>query len=224
MIQTNGLLLALFMTMTVLFTLPHQVDGLMTPSLIRSQNIQLRYNTICGRLSAAADEDMVESLVEEEQRGDSLRRAFSSLNEVNNKDSKGGNLSVGSTVVPSSDIPLLGIWQFQTYELQSIFDQGFSSKGDSDAIVEKIPVATLTDPISRPGYTRYMTLYSPKYHEKPIKITPEEIGLLSMREEVMDSLLMALPVFGFWTAVAFSFANTYNERYGGNFMDALFRT
>jgi hypothetical protein len=215
---------------TILASQLRYARGLTTPALVGRR---MHHNTVSltSRFSNVGDNESPEiessSMEEKKERGDSLRRALSSLNEVNTGGGSEGGLSAGSTVVPSSDIPLLGIWQFQTYALQSIFDQGSPSQHSAaggDSIVEKIPVATLSDPISRPGYTRYITLYSPKYHEEPITITPDEVGLLSIREEVMDSLLMALPIFGFWTAVAFSFANTYNERYGGNFIDALFRT
>jgi hypothetical protein len=132
-------------------------------------------------------------------------------------------LCVGSTVIAKTTIPSLGIWQFQSYELQSIFDQG---SADNGVTANRISVRALTAPRSKPGYTRYITLYSSKYHQAqgPITLTPEEVGLVSVKDEVLDSLLWALPLFGFWLAVAVSFANLYNDRYGGNWIDALFRT
>jgi hypothetical protein len=196
----------------------HQAMGLSLGRRSRSRSIT-RPRLFATQLSAmGGDKKDARNSADEDVRGDSLRRAMNSFAEVTTDEVEG--LRAGSTVVPTCDIPSLGIWQFQTYELQSIFDQGYQQ----DTIIEKIPAPNLTDPITRPGYTRYITLYSPKYHKEPITITPEEVGLVSMRDEVMDSLLMALPIFGFWTAVAISFANIYTERYGGNFLDAFFRT
>jgi hypothetical protein len=89
-----------------------------------------------------------------------------------------------------------------------------------------ISVTALNAPRSKNGYTRYITLYSAKYHQVqgPITLTPEEVDLVSVKDEVLDSFLWALPLFVFWTAMAVSFANLYNDRYGGNWIDALFRT
>ena len=75
------------------------------------------------------------------------------------------------------------------------------------------------------GYSRYITLYSPIYHKDTnptgVIVTPQEVGLVSLRDEVVDSVLVALPILSFWLATCFVFAGKYNERYGGNFIDAL---
>lgn len=134
--------------------------------------------------------------------------------------SQSKHLSVGSIVVPSYDIPSLGIWKSQSYELQAIFDQG-SQDGTT---IEKVQVSSLSEPSARAGYTRYITLHSSRYHKEPVIITPGEVGLVSMRNEVINSVLVALPILGFWTTVAISFVNSYTDRYGGTFLDALFRT
>jgi hypothetical protein len=142
-------------------------------------------------------------------------------------------VAVHAIVIAKADIPSLGIWMDQSYELQSIYLQGLNRETN---LVEKIPLETLTE---EPGttttisttqgagsYTKYISLYSPMYHKErgPVVVTPEEVGLISLRDEVLDSILFALPVLAFWTTTAFTFAKTYNERYGGNFIDALFRT
>jgi hypothetical protein len=43
-----------------------------------------------------------------------------------------------------------------------------------------------------------------------------------MKDEVLDSVLVAIPILSFWLGLSFVFATKYNERYGGNFMDAFF--
>jgi hypothetical protein len=41
-------------------------------------------------------------------------------------------------------------------------------------------------------------LFSPQYHEAPVICTPEEVGLVTLREEVADALRVATPILGFW--------------------------
>ena len=135
-------------------------------------------------------------------------------------------VNVNAIVIAKADILSLGIWMDQSYELQSIYLQGVNAETN---LVEKIPLETLTDEATTSttqGYTKYIKLYSPMYHKEsgPVIVTPEEVGLISLRDEVLDSILFALPVLAFWTTTAVMFAKTYNERYGGNFIDALFRT
>jgi hypothetical protein len=137
------------------------------------------------------------------------------------------SVEVKSMVVAKADLPSLGIWMDQTYELRSIYWQGVNPETN---VVEQLPLDTLQNTVSkdRPsspvGYTQYIELYNPMYHELmgAVKVTPEEVGLVSLRTEVLDSILFALPVLGFWTATSFMFAKTYNDRYGGDFLDALF--
>jgi hypothetical protein len=97
--------------------------------------------------------------------------------------------------------------------------------GDEGVVVEKIPQDAIVQEVPN-GYTQYITLYSPQYHKEsgPVICTPEEVGLVSLQTEVVESIIFALPVLAFWTATAISFAKNYNDRYGGNFFDALFRT
>jgi hypothetical protein len=163
---------------------------------------------------AANDNNTDRSGVDRSQR---LRKALEVVGEVQ----EGSELRIGSTVVAGNNVPNLGIWQFQSYELQSIYDQGVTEEG----MVEKIPRQSLEEPIEPATYTRYVTLYSEKHHGPEgtaVIVSPKEVELTSMRDEVVDSILMALPLFGFWTALAFSFANQYAERTGGTLVDALF--
>lgn len=171
-----------------------------------------------GRKSTATKEDTEN---DDDDRAGALRKVLELFSDVGNTDAR---MPVGSTVVVSGlSLPSLGIEDWQSYELVSVYDQGV----DDNGLPVKIPRKDLQEAKPIPyGYKRYCTLYSDRYHKEsgPVVVSPDEIQLVSVRDEVFDSLLMALPVFGFWTALAVSFANSYNERYGGNFLDALFRT
>jgi len=137
-------------------------------------------------------------------------------------------IEVDSIVVARADIPSMGIYMDQSYELQSIYKQQFN---DETNTVDRIPLQYLginasgSDDAfgSSNASTTYIKLYSPVYHKDSgaVIVTPEEVGLVSLRTEVFDSIVFALPVLSFWTATCFVFAGQYNERYGGNFLDAL---
>jgi len=160
---------------------------------------------------------------DDDERSGSLRRLLQSIGEIGGNSKDDDTTAVGSTVVAGLSIPELGIHEWQSYELRSIYDQGADPK---TGMVVRLPRQNLNEKKEEVpyGYTRYVTLYSERYHEEsgPVIVSPEEIGLTSLREEVLDSLLMASPVFGLWTALALTFANQYNERYGGNFFDLSF--
>ena len=68
-----------------------------------------------------------------------------------------------------------------------------------------------------------MQIYSAKDHSEPVIVTPEEIGLVTVKAELQEAMLLAIPGF-FWVFVASSFSNYYTDRYGGSFFDAFFRT
>ena len=149
-------------------------------------------------------------------------------------------IKVNSIVIAKKDIPSLKIWMDQSYRIESIYLQGntvASSNSNSSGVIEKIPLETMTTTttttttgttttttttkIGGGQYTQYLTVFNPVYHDSPVVVTPEEMGLVTLRDEVTDSILFALPVLGFWITTSFVFANTYQERYGGNFMDAF---
>ena len=129
----------------------------------------------------------------------------------------GDKVGVGSIVVAGREIPSLGIKIHQSYEVKEIFDKAASD----DGLVEKIPVTDLGYDVA-PDYTRYIMIYNQMYQEEPVVVTPEEMGLVSMRQEIVDSVWMALPILTFWTTLCFTFSKLYTDRYGGDFMDALF--
>jgi len=124
------------------------------------------------------------------------------------------------------------------YELQSIYLQGKStslSVADttglprSGGIIDKIPLPALDLANQKipPGYTLYITLYSPMYHDDDgigVIVTPQEVGLTTMQDEIIDSLLTALPLLFFTLSLSATFASSYTQRYGGNFLDAFWGT
>ncbi len=117
-------------------------------------------------------------------------------------------------MIAGSNIPNLDIWKHQSYQVTSIYDQT-----DNGGMAEQ----TFRENLDEKGNgTRYITLYSSNYHEKPVIVSTSELKLNSVKEEVVDSLLFVLPLFGFWTALAYNFASRYSERTGVTFMDALF--
>jgi len=126
------------------------------------------------------------------------------------------SIQIGDTVVCKSTIPSLGIYENASYELQSIYAQSFDEQTQT---IVKLPVETLDDPIPS-GSSLYVTLFSSAYHEKAVVVSPEEVGIGSVKNELGDAAWLALPGF-FWIFVASSFYNLYHERTGGSFGDAF---
>lgn len=138
-------------------------------------------------------------------------------------------------VIAKYDIPNLGIYGDQMYELQSIYLQGRgpalsgAESNPSGKIIDKVhlPLLDLENRKVPPGYTLYITLYSPMYHDnenhggRGVIVTPEEVGLITMKDEIADSILVALPVLSLWVGLSMTFANIYHQRYGGNLLDAF---
>lgn len=130
------------------------------------------------------------------------------------------SLAVGDVVVAKYEIPSLNIWMDSGYEIMELYSQGVNP---TTGQVEKIPLTTLSEKISKTGYTTYLKVYSPKYHSTPVIVTAEEMGLITIKAELFEAMWLAIPGL-FWVFVASSFASYYNGKYGGNFLDAFFRT
>ena len=139
------------------------------------------------------------------------------------------SLQVGDVVVAKVEIPSLQIRRDCGYEITAIYAQGINV---TTGKVEQIPLPTLAavnnnsgnnTNVPSTGYTRYMQIYSAKDHSEPVIVTPEEIGLVTVKAELQEAMLLAIPGF-FWVFVASSFSNYYTDRYGGSFFDAFFRT
>ena len=111
-------------------------------------------------------------------------------------------LKPGCVVIARRDIPGDSIITSQSYELTSVYYQG-----ERDAQIERVPVASLDAraPSGCEGYVKYVTLFSPEYHERPVIVRPEDAGLVSLRDEIVDSLAIGLPILGFWISVCAAF-------------------
>jgi len=125
-------------------------------------------------------------------------------------------IEAGDTVVCKQEVPSLGIYENASYELKSIYAQYFDKETQS---IIKEPLDSLDDRIP-PGSEKYIILFSPSYHKEPVIVSPEEVGLSSVRNELGSAALLAVPGF-FWVFVASSFYNIYHERTGGSFLDAF---
>ena len=140
------------------------------------------------------------------------------------KDTK--DLTVDDWVVAKRDLPSLGIRSGAAYNIRSIFLKGTVASESAGLGVETIPLETYGDE-TRVGYTKYLKVYNPRDHdtleEKGVLVTPEEIGLTSVKADWTEALFLAVPGF-FWVFVAVAFSNYYTDRYGGSFFDAFFRT
>ena len=112
------------------------------------------------------------------------------------------------------------------YDIVDMYHQGLN---EETGRIEKLKISNME---ARPprGYKLYLKLYSPTYHrerigstlqDKAVVVTPEEIGLTTIQDELNQSLWLAVPGL-FWVGLCITFVNNYNDRYGGNFMDALF--
>ena len=134
------------------------------------------------------------------------------------------SLEVGDIVVAKYEIANLNIWGDSGYEIIEMYAQGVDKETGQ---IDKIALTSLADNTaqSKVGYTKYLKVYSPKYHSDsgPVIVTPDEMGLITIKDELVESLWLALPGL-FWVVLAATFASNYNERYGGDFFNAMFRT
>lgn len=144
---------------------------------------------------------------------DSGRRSLL-FNGLNRPDS----IKVGDEVIAGNDYnsssPAFGVIRFQGYKLQRVYYQGVR-----DGVVERVDVESLEakPPPGFAGYTKYMCLYSSKYHAAsgPVVLSPTEVELVRMRDEIADSAWLALPGL-FWVWLAYTFWR-YGEDNGGAF-------
>ena len=117
----------------------------------------------------------------------------------------------GCICVARRDLPRSYIVCDQAYEVKEIYYQGLRG-----AEVERVPVPSLDarPPEGCAGYILYIKLFSQEYHTEPVTVRPEEVGIVSLGEEVWDSLKIGVPILGFWLAVI-SLLLAYGEASGG---------
>ena len=142
---------------------------------------------------------------------DSGRRSLLGLNRPD-------SIKVGDEIIAGNDYnsssPAFGVIRFQAYKLQRVYYQGVR-----DGLVERVDVESLEakPPSGCAGYTKYMCLYSSKYHAAsgPVVLSPTEVEVVRMKDEIADSAWLALPGL-FWVWLAYTFWR-YGEDNGGAF-------
>ena len=150
-------------------------------------------------------------------------------------------VEVGDTIVCKRALPSLGINENSSHVVTSIYAQYFDEKIQQ---IVKIPLSSLPldgdyDNLMAEGQQQqqgrssissnvYMTLLVPQSDDasvgeggnKDVIVTPEEVGLVSLQNELGNAIWLAVPGL-FWVGLASSFYNTYHERTGGSLGDAF---
>ena len=117
------------------------------------------------------------------------------------------DLKIGDQIIAGNDwnssSPAYGIVRAQTYELQRVYFQGVR-----DGKVERMEVESLgaVAPVGCEGFTKYLVLFSQRYHAEtgPVVLKPNEVQIVSVRDEITDSAWLALPGL-FWVWLAYTF-------------------
>ena len=125
------------------------------------------------------------------------------------------DVQVGAQIVAGNDwnssSPEYGIIRAQSYELRRVYFQGVM-----DGSVARVDVASLeaTAPSGCAGFTKYLSLYSRRYHERtgPVIVRPSEVQIVTIKDEIADSAWLALPGL-FWVWLAYSIYQ-YGEAHG----------
>ena len=128
------------------------------------------------------------------------------------------SIKVGDDVIAGNDYnsssPAFGVIRFQAYKLQRVYYQGVR-----EGLVERVDVESLEakPPPGCAGYTKYMCLYSSKYHAAsgPVILSPTDVEVVRVRDEIAESAWLALPGL-FWVWLAYTFWR-YGEDNGGAF-------
>ena len=140
----------------------------------------------------------VEKLFDVGMRFEGLGALFNGLS----KSGLGQSITPGCVVVARYDVPTASIVASQAYEVQQVYWQGLRN-----ATVERVPVESVEAraPAGCERYTQYVKLFSADYHTAPVIVRVDEAGLVTVREEILDSLAVGGPILGFWLAVCASF-------------------
>ena len=130
------------------------------------------------------------------------------------------DLQVGDVVVAKMDVPSLSIWRGSGYQITGMYYKGANPE---TGMPEEIPLSKFNEEsAAKRGYQKYLEIYNPRDHrDGPVIVSPEEIGLVTLKSELKEAMLLAIPGF-FWVFVAAAFVNWYSSQYGGSFWDAMF--
>lgn len=129
-------------------------------------------------------------------------------------------IEAGDTIVCKRSVPSLAIYENTSYEVVSIYAQSFNEETQQ---VEKQMLNFIDEESSANLPSKgqlYISLFSPVHHKEPVIVSPEEVGLATVRSELGNAALLAVPGF-FWIFVASTFYSIYHERTGGSFSDAF---
>lgn len=151
---------------------------------------------------------------------------FGSLLDGLSKSGLSTKITKGCIVIPRVDIPDLRIVEAQNYEVVDIYLQGYNAQrpieneGDevnSSSLVDRVPLDSLDSnrPPGTESYTLYLKLFNSRYNDEPVICTPEEVGLVSLRDEIFEALQFAIPGVIFWTFVSILFWNYGSITSGG---------
>lgn len=200
------------------------------------QKIHARIESTTLKAQDSDDEDMLSapSTSNDMQIKDNTENDEGSDGWMTNLMKETQDLVVGDWIVAKREVASLGIRAGAVYKLISMYLKGSDSSGDTGLGVEVIPLEQYGDDSQERfrayrSYTKYLQIYNPRDHDgnestkEGVLVTPEEIGLVSVKADWTEALYLAVPGF-FWVFVASAFSNYYTDRYGGSFWDAFFRT
>ena len=117
-------------------------------------------------------------------------------------------------MVCKRSMPNFGIYEDSSYEVTSIYTKSFDEETQK-IVREPLDIITTTS-----QNQVHMTLFSSQHHSEAVIVSPEEVGLISVLEELGNAVWLEVPGF-FWIFLAASFYNTYHERTGASFGDAF---
>lgn len=116
-----------------------------------------------------------------------------------------GDVRVGQLAVVGEDCPSLLLWKNQHYEVRRMYFQ----RNDDEIGAARVEAATLGDAFPDGGddrnWTLYVELFSEEYHATPVRVRPERVALRTVGSEIIDALVVAVPVSLFWACVGLSF-------------------
>ena len=90
----------------------------------------------------------------------------------------------GDTIVCKQSVPSLQIYENTSYEVMATYAQSFNEETQQ---IEKQMLNCLDEGSSEdlPSNSKlYISLFSPVHHKQPVVVTPEEVGLATVRSEL----------------------------------------
>jgi len=114
-------------------------------------------------------------------------------------------LKVGDTVVVGRTIPELNLLARETYEIKAIYYQrigyngmnkratyGGPSRVNVNALGASLPASIKDNPS---GWLLWVELYNSRYHDKPVVVRPQAVGLTTVFSEIRDGISMVYPLW-----------------------------